>query len=354
MSMHPGDRTSRLSAALLVKSIQMSINVIRHTRTAALFSLAAITHAQSPSIDPTPAAQIATIPAIEQQSTPSYGLRVSVDEVLLTFHAADVLGLPINDLKLDELNLSDNGKPPRKILSFQALQNLPINAGILLDTSESMDQNLANNRTIAAKYAHLLLRQSTDQAFVMKFGPLSEIEQPWTNDTNALATGVRKLTASGTSNIRGTALFDAIYRACLNQFGHVDHAGSGNFILLFSDGEDNTGHGSLQEAINICQRNNTAIYAFRTDSKTNFGAEGPRILADLASQSGGRVFNANNSDAEIDDDLRIIEADIRNQYRLVYKPAELKPNGSFHRIELKAPERVNSITIRSGYYAPIR
>jgi hypothetical protein len=50
----------------------MSINVIRHTLTAALFSLAAITHAQpgASTIDPTLAAQIATIPAIDNHAHP--------------------------------------------------------------------------------------------------------------------------------------------------------------------------------------------------------------------------------------------------------------------------------------------
>jgi Ca-activated chloride channel homolog len=300
------------------------------------------------------APRIGSQAAAGQQGAQSYGLRVSVDEVVLTFHAADAHGLPVNDLKLEELSLSDNGRPPRKILAFQALQNLPINAGILLDTSESMNQNLVHSRTIAAKYAQLLLRQSTDQAFVMKFGPLSEIEQPWTNKPDALAAGVRKLTGYGAIHIHGTALFDAIYRACLNQFGHVDHAGSGNFILLFSDGEDNAGYTSPKEAVDICQRNNTAIYAFRPDPQSGFGSQGPKTLADLASESGGRVFNINDSDSGIDNDFRTIEADLRNQYRLIYKPAELKHDGSFHRIELKTPERVESISIRSGYYAPIR
>jgi hypothetical protein len=42
----------------------------------------------------------------------------------------------------------------------------------------------------------------------------------------------------------------------------------------------------------------------------------------------------------------------RNQYRLIYRPAELRHNGAFHRVELKAPERLDNIKIRSGYYAP--
>jgi uncharacterized protein len=50
----------------------MSIHVIRHTLTATLFSLAAITHAQpgASAIDPTLAAQIATIPAIDNHAHP--------------------------------------------------------------------------------------------------------------------------------------------------------------------------------------------------------------------------------------------------------------------------------------------
>ncbi len=291
--------------------------------------------------------------AAAAESVPSFGLRVSVDEVSLTFHAADAHGLPINDLKLDELSLLDNGKPPRKILSFQSLQNSPIRAGILMDTSDSMAETRSRDRAIAIKYAQQLLRQQTDHAFVINFDLLSRVAQPWTNDTNALAEGIRNrnVSAGGRGRIGGTAIFDAIYGACLNQFGHIDNAASGNFILLFSDGEDNASHASLKLAVDMCQRTNTAIYAFHPELKSGF-SEGWKTLAELASESGGRVFHDDDSDAMISDDLRTIEADLRNHYRLIYKPPELKQDGSFHRVELKAPERVGSINIRSGYYAP--
>ena len=104
------------------------------------------------------------------QSTETYGLRVFDDEVVVTFHAADANGLPVNDLKLDELRLLDNGRPPRKVLDFKSLQDFPIRAGILIDTSESMRESLVGNRAISIQYAQKLLRQKTDQAFVMDFG----------------------------------------------------------------------------------------------------------------------------------------------------------------------------------------
>jgi hypothetical protein len=53
-------------------------------------------------------------------------------------------------------------------------------------------------------------------------------------------------------------------------------------------------------------------------------------------------------------DLKIIESEIRNQYQLVYNPANLLHNGAFRAIELQLPDRVNKVEVRSGYFAPPR
>jgi hypothetical protein len=73
-------------------------------------------------------------------------------------------------------------------------------------------------------------------------------------------------------------------------------------------------------------------------------------LSDLAAQTGGRAFASADSEAEVVSDLLQIEADLRNEYRLIYNPPALQHDGAFHRIELKMPERVASMVIRSGYY----
>lgn len=284
------------------------------------------------------------------QNSVRYNLSVSVDEVDLTFHASDLHSAPVNDLKLDELNLLDDGKPPRSILVFQSLADLPIRAGVLMDTSSSMENNRLGGRAIATRYAQQLLRQKTDQAFVMEFGDRLSLLQDWTSDIGALTSGIRRV-AGGPGT---TAIFDAVYSACRYQFGKVDHASYSNLILLFSDGEDNASYLPLKQAVDMCQRTNTAIYAFRAESKPGLTLPGPRTLAELASETGGRVFHDDDSDAEVIEDLHIIEADLRNRYRLVYRPDQLKPDGSFHRIQMRAPERVDKILIRTGYYAPKR
>jgi Ca-activated chloride channel homolog len=282
-----------------------------------------------------------------------YGFKVSVDEVDLTFHAAGMHGQPVNDLKLDELRIFDNEKPPGKILAFYSSLDEPVRAGILMDTSESMVEHVLRSRAIALKYAEQFVRPHTDKAFVMDFGYVSKITQTWTGDPVELIAGMRNVIPGRENPLGGTALFDTLLSACLYEFGRLDPATGGNFILLFSDGEDNASHSSLNDVVDTCQRSNTAIYAFHPEP-TSMSSTGLRTLMDLTSETGGRLFHEDEPDAGIDEDLRIIEADLRNQYHLVYKPAELKRDGSFHRIAIIGPDRVNSITVRSGYYAPER
>lgn len=301
----------------------------------------------------------ATRPALAQadapwRQQPSFTMGVPVDEVGLTFHAADAHGLPINDLKLDELALLDNGKPPHRILDFYLLQDHPIRAAILIDTSSSMEPALKASRAIALEYARKILRQSTDQAIVLEFAYSARTVQEWTGSPSALAAAIAGVQAGRNNPVAGTAIFNTLYRVCTSEFGVAGPSTGGNFILLFSDGEDNAGQTTLENVVTACQHSNTAIYAFRAEPENSLFSTGPKTLAALAAQTGGRVFATSPMEAEIDRDLRTIEADLRNQYRLIYKPAEWRHDGAFHRIELKAPERVESITVRSGYYAPVR
>jgi VWFA-related protein len=284
----------------------------------------------------------------------SYRLAVPVDEVVLTFHATDAHGLPVNDLKAEELTLLDNGKPAKKIVEFRSSGNRAIRAGLIVDTSESMMKHLGSDRGIAIQYAERLLRQQTDQAFVMEFERVTRILQPWSSDPKLLTAGVGAIALGGGRPYSGTAIFDTLYRACRYQFGAIDSAASGNFILLFSDGEENASSMSLKDAVDMCQRSNTSIYAFRADHAEGAGSTGPETLAELTQQTGGRVFHDDGTEDEIYQDLRTIEEDLRSEYRLVYRPAAFKHDGAFHSIVLEVPDRVSRVAIRSGYYAPVR
>jgi Ca-activated chloride channel homolog len=288
-----------------------------------------------------------------QQSPDAYTLRLPVDEVVLTFNAEDANGLPVNDLKVSEIRVWDNRAVPRRIVEFDELANQPIRAGILLDTSESMQRMLPADRAIAEKFIARLFRQKSDEAFVSEFAFASELVQPWTADTSLLARGVEGA-REGAKKPGGTALFNAVFQACSSSFAKVDATATGNFILLFSDGEDNAGLTSVDEAARACQRGNTKVFAFLPAATEERVSTGPKALRDLAAKTGGRVFLADDSQAAIWKDLETIESEMRNRYRMVYQPANLEHDGAFHEVVLQPPDRVSRIVVRSGYFAPSR
>jgi Ca-activated chloride channel family protein len=289
---------------------------------------------------------------VENQAQQTYRFPLAVNEVVLTFHALDLHRLPVNDLKRDEIRVFDNELPARRIVAFDSALDRPIRAGILIDTSESMQLALPQDKILAERFVQRIFRQASDQAFVMDFGYSSEFAQSWTNNPNTLSMSVQNVQAGRMNPLGGTAIFDTIFRACLYGFGKIGPASSSNFILLFSDGEDNASHSTVEEALNACQKSNTAIYAFSIPPPPGRDSLGPMTLAELASRSGGRVFPAVDTEDAIWQNLRTIESEIRNQYRLVYDPVRLKHDGSFHRIAILPPDRVTSISVRSGYYAP--
>jgi Ca-activated chloride channel family protein len=283
---------------------------------------------------------------VDSQSNTLYSMKVHVDEVELTLHATDAQGASVNDLRLEELKIFDNNRLPSRIVAFKAMRDLPIRAGILIDTSSSMESSREAIQSIAIAYAQQILKQKTDQAFVASFGKRLQAPQFWSNDPTVLTTAISRVG----NNPSATAIYDAVYAICRYQFGKFPNDSSGNFIMLFSDGEDDASYLSLQAAVDMCQQTNTAIYAFRPQS----ASVGLSNLSQLASLTGGQVFRDGASSAELHEDLRIIEANLRNQYRIIYNPGELKHDGLFHRIVILPPDRVANISVRSGYYAPSR
>lgn len=278
-------------------------------------------------------------------------LRMNVDEVVVTFNAVDASGSLVKDLKLEEIRIRDNGVAPRRVVAFEQLRDRPLRAGFLLDTSESMRESLPGNKVIAKKFVERLFRHGSDAAFVSSFGYGSKLLQAWSDDPGPLMQGI-ELAGPTERGEAGTAILNGVFQACSSSFAHVDPTATGNFILLFSDGQDNAGLTSADEAVRACQRSNTEVFAFVSSSPDRRVSTGPRLLRELAVKTGGRVFVADDSEESILADLAEIDLEMRNQYRLVYSPAELKHDGTFHEIELQSPDRVKRVIVRSGYFAP--
>ena len=167
-------------------------------------------------------------------------LRMNVDEVVITFNAADGGGALVRNLKQEEIRIRDNGVAPRRVVAFEQLRDRPLRAGFLLDTSESMRESLPGNKVIAKRFVELLFRHGTDSAFVSSFGYGSEVLQAWSDDPGPLKQSIQMARPTRNGGA-GTAILNAVFQACSSSFAKVDPTASGNFIVLFSDGQDNAG-----------------------------------------------------------------------------------------------------------------
>jgi VWFA-related protein len=278
-----------------------------------------------------------------------YTLRIPVDEIALTFHAAGPRGTPLTQLTRKDLQLSDNGKRQTNIVMLEPEENLPIRAGFLFDTSASMLGSIDFNSSIVSTYASQLLRTGYDRAFVEQFDTETLIRQDWTDSANAIAAGAASIGNTPDRYDPLTAIFDSLYTTCRDQWKHDPDRPTGNFILVFTDGEDDASHAYLSEAVDMCQRTGTAIYAMVTRRPSQFSGA-YRTLKDLTEQTGGKLF-VDPHGRQIFDDLETIEAERRNQYRLVYKPSNFRADGAFHRIRLQCSVQGSRVVTRSGYYA---
>lgn len=268
-----------------------------------------------------------------------------VNEVSLIFTVNDRHGHYIPNLNQNDFALLDDQKAPLRVNSFHQQINLPLRVGILIDTSSSIRSRFQFEQQSATEFLLQVLRAKNDRAFVMGFDVTPTVTADWTNDQDALETGVDKLRPEG-----GTALFDAVYVACRDKL--LTERGPEpvrKAIILVSDGEDNQSRVYLPEAIKECERAETIIYAISTNWTPSRG-EGDKVLQELAEQTGGEVFFP-PSVQDMAVSFQSIEEELRSQYALVYTPADFKTDGSYRSIYLYCYDRRYQVRAKKGYFA---
>jgi VWFA-related protein len=314
----------------------------------AAFSAAAL-YAQQPAAPAaqTPAAQQPATPTPDQQGDASATLKISVNEVNLIFTVTDKHGHYIPNLKQSDFALLDDQKAPAKVRDFRQQINLPLRVGVVIDASTSIRSRFQFEQQSATEFLLQILKARSDRAFVMGFDVVPTVTQDWTNNVDALETGVNRLRPGG-----GTALFDAVYTACRDKLltGARDREPVRKAMVLLSDGDDNQSRVRPDEAIKMCQRAETIIYAISTNWTPSRG-KGDQVLTDMAVATGGQVFFPPSVE-EMSNSFHDIEEELRSQYALTYTPADFKEDGAFRTIYLYCNDRRYQVRTRKGYFAP--
>jgi VWFA-related protein len=271
-----------------------------------------------------------------------------VDEVNVVFTVTDKRGKFINDLKKDDFRVLDDNKPAQSIRSFRSETNLPLRVGLLIDASNSIRDRFKFEQEAAIEFLNQIIHQQ-DLAFVIGFDTTPEVTQNFTNNTEALSKGVRMLRPGG-----GTAMYDAIYYACRDEIMAKDKGtlATRRAIILLSDGEDNQSRVSREEAVEMAQKAEVIIYTISTNTSGQM-LKGDKVLEHFAEETGGRAFFPFKIQ-DVSDAFVQIQDELRSQYAISYKPADLQPNGKYHTIQILADNKKYKVRARKGYYAPLR
>lgn len=289
-----------------------------------------------------------TIGAAESSAVDNPGFTITkrVDEVHLLFTATDKHGHFVKTLEQNDLTILDDHKSPQAVLNFRRETDLPLQVGLLVDVSGSVRSRFTFEQTSAIDFLQRTLRPGSDQAFIVGFNSRWQLMQDFTDNLALLSQGVHRLRNGG-----GTALYDAIYRACKDKLmkPEGDHPVRRALIIL-SDGDDNQSDVTREAAIEMAQRAEVILYTISTDDGPTV-QRGDHVLEQLADATGGRSFFP-LKDKDVSHSFAAIQDELRSQYIVSYKPAQFDADGRYRTIEISALNKDLSIRARKGYFAP--
>ena len=303
------------------------------------------------------AAEVAPAPLPEphpEAAANLFTIRQSVDETALFFSVSH-RGRLVNNLGPSDIHIFDNNKPPAKILEFTPQSKLPLRLGLLIDISDSVQRRFSFEKHAAEKFIQRVLNPESDFAFVAGFNDQISVSQDFTSDPEVLSRGIENLDNNGE-----TALFDAVYFACWKLAAYPDEGRVAKVLVVLTDGEDNSSHRSLKQALEIAEAAGVTIYSVSTAEAAQSVSQVPgktdadKILEELAARSGGEAIFPGSLNA-LDRYLAKLPDVIRSRYLIAYRPANFAPNGKYRSIHVQAEKdgRRLHVTTRRGYYARV-
>jgi VWFA-related protein len=275
---------------------------------------------------------------------PSYTIRRTAPEVRLQFTVADERGQLITNLSASDFRIFDNQSAVHQIRQFSHLEDLPLQVGLLLDVSDSV-QKAVFHESLATQYlVRNVLRPETDRAFLMAFGLDVRLWQSSTGEPAELSQALQRIQQLGYA----TNLYDGLFAACFRQFPLPETSElAQRVVVLFSDGEDTGSLHSMTDVITLAQRNEIQIYAVSVHARRKF-SPGDAVLQRLAGETGGQFFVA-GADKDFPAIFAEMEQQMRTQYYVSFRPEHETPGFHALRLEMTGSQKLH-VRARQGYY----
>jgi Ca-activated chloride channel family protein len=233
------------------------------------------------SVGPTDPAK-STAPASDSKKDSS--IRVTVNEVIVPVTVTDEKGRFVSDLDQKDFQVFEENKP-QTIRFFTRERSQPVVIGFLLDLSSSSRIHWKNYQAAITELIQILLTGDKKYSgYLIDYAQDAEVAVNTTNDPEPLVDKIRKLKPGG-----GSALFDAVYLACTSRkLVQGEPIEPRRIIVILGDGHDNASKHSLQQVIELAQRNLVTVYCISTEA-FGFANENNNTLVRLAQETGGRV-----------------------------------------------------------------
>lgn len=246
---------------------------------------------------------------------------VEVNLVELYVTATDRGGQIVHGLTQNDFEVLEADKS-QEIAKFELVENRPLTVGMLLDTSGSMAQSLAQAQAVAADFVRKVLKPR-DKAFAVSFATRARLDMPPTDDAEGVAMALNGLQAVG-----DTALHDALVHSLYYFRGMTGQRA----LVLLSDGDDNASWFKYQDALDYARRSGVAIYSIGFNVPGLGGLR--RKLEELSQETGGRVFYADKTE-DLPGIYDQIEKELRSRYLLAYNAESSAGPSGARQVEVK-------------------
>jgi Ca-activated chloride channel family protein len=276
-----------------------------------------------------------------------FSYKTGIDVAGFTLTVVDRAGQTVKDLRADDFEVREDGvsQAVTYFVTGDADTAAPLHLGLLFDTSESMERDLAFSRNAAIKFlktfpnaVDFTLVEFSDDVRAARF---SQAEFP------RLVERIRSGKAKGR-----TSLYDAVSMYLGSAY---DQTGR-KVLVIFTDGDDTSSSRRWEETLRLLRASDVTVYPM--GFMTNRGAARLLLqskLMEIARLTGGRaVFPS--SMKELDPMYAAIAAEIHGQYVLGYVPTNVARDGKWRKVEirLKRPASENlQLRTREGYFAPV-
>jgi len=281
------------------------------------------------------------------QSGPIFHTETAI--VSLNVTVRDQANHPVGDLNPQDFIVFEDGRP-QKIAMISA-ERIPLSLSLLLDSSASMDRELALAQAAVIGFVQHL--KPHDLASIVDFDSQVRILQPFTSDQTLLERAVWRASASG-----ATALFHALYVG-LKDLARAHAVSSADIrrqaIIVVSDGEDTQSLLNFEDVLDAAKRSQTVIYTIglgvQNNGKRRRAVANGFVLRQLAAETGGEAFFPRSAD-ELAPIYQKVARELATQYLVAYVPTNVAHDGRWRSIAVRV-NRANCVArTRTGYYAP--